>query len=86
MDDIEIIIQNDNSNEKTLNILDNLKNEDSRIEIYNNKKNMNLFYTRSIGVLKARGKYVVTLDLMIFFLIQMFLILYMKQQKTVILI
>ena len=62
MDDIEIIIQNDNSNKKTLNILDNLKNEDSRIEIYNNKKNMNLFYTRSIGVLKARGKYVVTLD------------------------
>ena len=62
MDDIEIIIQNDNSNEETLNLLDKLKKEDSRIEVYNNKKNMNLFYTRSIGVLKARGKYVVTLD------------------------
>ena len=62
MDDIQIIIQNDNSNKKTLNLLDKLKKEDSRIEVYNNKKNMNLFYTRSIGVLKARGKYVVTLD------------------------
>ena len=62
MTDIEIIIQNDDSNNETVNLLNELLKEDPRIEIYNNDKNMNLFYTRSVGVLKARGKYLITLD------------------------
>ena len=62
MDEIEIIIQNDYSNNETFNYLNELKKEDARIEIYNNSKNMNLFYTRSKGVLHAKGKYVITID------------------------
>ena len=62
MADIEIIIQNDGSKIETVNYLKELQKEDPRIEIYNNEKNMKLFYTRSSGVLKARGEYLITLD------------------------
>ena len=62
MKDIEIIISSDNSNDKTLKVLNALKKEDARIEIINNPKRMNTLYTRSMGVLKARGKYLITLD------------------------
>jgi glycosyltransferase involved in cell wall biosynthesis len=63
MKEVEIIIVNDFSNDNnTLKIITDLKNEDARIEIFNNPKNMKLFYTRNIGVLKARGKYLITLD------------------------
>ena len=68
MADIEIIIQNDGSKIETVNYLNELKKEDPRIEIYNNEKNMKLFYTRSSGVLKARGEYLITLDSDDFFL------------------
>ena len=62
MNDIEIIIVNDNSNNETTNLIKQLEKEDERIKVYNNKKNMKLLYTRSLGVLKSGGKYVVTLD------------------------
>ena len=62
MKDIEIIIVNDKSNEETVNILNELKKEEPRLEVYHNEKNMKLFYTRTFGVLQARGEYIVTLD------------------------
>jgi glycosyltransferase involved in cell wall biosynthesis len=63
MKEVEIIIVNDFSNDNnTLKIITELKNEDARIEIFHNPKNMKLFYTTNIGVLKARGKYLITLD------------------------
>ena len=62
MTDIEIIIVNDNSDNKTVTVINELKEEDPRIEVYNNDKNMGLLYTRSIGVIKARGKYVIILE------------------------
>ena len=62
MEDIEIIIVNDFSENSTVKIINELKNEDARIEIINNPQSMKTYYTRSIGVLKARGKYIITLD------------------------
>ena len=61
--DIEIIIVNDNSKDNsTLQILEKLKSEDPRIVILNNQKNMGILYSRSIGVLKSKGEYIMNLD------------------------
>ena len=62
MKDIEIIIVNDFSNDETTKAINELKSEDARIELINNPQSMKSFYTRNIGVLKARGKYLITLD------------------------
>ena len=62
--DIEIILVNDFSNDNgyTLNIIEKLKEEDPRIIIINNKKNMGILYSRCISVLQARGEYIMNLD------------------------
>ena len=62
MQDIEIIFVNDISTDNTLKIIEDLKKEDSRIELINNEKNMGILYSRCIGVLNAKGKYIVPLD------------------------
>ena len=59
---IEIILVNDFSNNETSRILQDLQKEDKRIIIINNKENMGTLYSRSIGTLKARGKYIFPLD------------------------
>ena len=58
----EIILVNDFSNDKTLNIIENLKKNDTRIKIINNKKNMGTLYSRSIGALISKGEYIFPLD------------------------
>ena len=58
----EIILINDYSNDNTSNIVNKIKEKDSRIRIINNKKNMGILYSRSIGTLNAKGKYVFCLD------------------------
>ena len=62
--DIEILLINDFSkdNNKTIRIIEKIKQKDSRIVIINNKKNMGILYSRCIGVLKARGEYIMNLD------------------------
>ena len=57
MENIEIILINDFSNDNTLKIIKNLKKNEQRIILINNKKNMGTLYSRSIGVLKAKGEY-----------------------------
>ena len=59
---IEIILVNDFSPDNTSTIIQQMKKEDSRIKIINNVKNMGVLYSRSIGVLKSKGKYIFTLD------------------------
>ena len=59
---LEIIIGNDFSNDGSLPLLEQLKKEDSRIRIINNKKNMGTLYTRSIGTLSSKGKYIFPVD------------------------
>jgi len=62
MAEIEIILVNDFSKDNSLSIINELMNEDPRINIINNEKNMGALYSRNIGILKAKGKYVMTLD------------------------
>jgi glycosyltransferase involved in cell wall biosynthesis len=62
MIDLEIILVNDKSNDESLNIIKNFLKADKRIKIINNKKNMGTLYSRSIGVLQAKGKYIFPLD------------------------
>lgn len=62
MSDIEIILVDDNSNDNTSLIIQKLAEEDQRIKILNNKKNMATLYSRNIGILNSKGKYVMNLD------------------------
>ena len=62
LEDIEIILVNDFSNDNSLEIIENIKKYDKRIKIINNQKNMGTLYSRSIGTLKAKGKYIFSLD------------------------
>jgi glycosyltransferase involved in cell wall biosynthesis len=62
MIEIEIILVNDQSKDNSLKIIENIQKDDKRIKIIYNKKNMGILYSRSIGVLQARGKYIFALD------------------------
>jgi len=62
MPDIEIILVNDNSEDNTSKIIQELLEEDPRIKILNNEKRMATLYSRNIGILYSRGKYVLNLD------------------------
>ena len=62
MNEIEIILVNDYSTDNTLSIIQEIQKYDSRIKIINNEKNMGTLYSRSIGVLRASGKYILNLD------------------------
>ena len=62
MKEIEIIIVNDFSREILKKIIEEMAKEDQRIIIMNNDKNMGMLYSRSIGVLESKGKYILSLD------------------------
>jgi glycosyltransferase involved in cell wall biosynthesis len=62
MKDFEIILVNDNSSDNSLNIIEKIKKVDNRIKIINNLKNMGTLYSRCIGALNAKGKYIFPLD------------------------
>ena len=60
--DIEIVLVNDFSTDDTLSFIEKIQKEDPRIKIIKNKKNMGILYSRCIGVLSAKGKYIFPLD------------------------
>ena len=60
--EIEIILINDYSTDNTSTTIMKFKNEDPRIIIINNKKNMGILYSRSIGALSAKGNFIFSLD------------------------
>ena len=62
MIDIEIILVNDKSNDESIKIIKKFQKTDKRIKLINNKKNMGTLYSRSIGVLQSKGKYIFPLD------------------------
>lgn len=66
MSDIEIILINDCIIDNTLYIIKELQKIDSRIKIIENEKkfgkNIGTLYSRAIGVLEAKGKYILNLD------------------------
>lgn len=60
--DLEIILVNDFSTDESLSIVEQFQKEDPRIKIINNQRNMGILYSRSIGALAAKGKYIFPLD------------------------
>ena len=62
MSNFEIILVNDFSQDNSLEIIKNLQKEDPRIKIINNEKNMGTLYSRCVGTLSAKGKYIFALD------------------------
>jgi len=59
---LEIILVDDFSKDDTVSFIENIKREDPRIKLINNKKSMGALYSRSIGALTAKGKYIFPLD------------------------
>ena len=59
---IEIILVNDFSNNETNKAIKELIREDQRIQCINNKRNMGTLYSRCIGTLNSKGKYIFPLD------------------------
>ena len=62
LQDFEIVCVNDNSNDDTLSVLEQLQEEDPRIIILTNKSNRGVIYNRIFGALKSKGEYVTFLD------------------------
>ena len=62
LQDFEIVCVNDNSNDDTLSVLEQLQEEDPRITILTNKSNRGVIYNRIFGALKSKGEYVTFLD------------------------
>ena len=60
--DFEIILVNDFSSDNSLQIIEKIQKEDNRIKILNNKRNMGTLFSRCIGTLKSKGKYIFALD------------------------
>ena len=60
--EIEIVCVNDNSNDKTLSILQKLQKEDPRIEIITNKSNRGVLFNRIYGALQSKGEYITFID------------------------
>ena len=58
----EIILVNDHSSDNTLSTIKNIKKNEPRIKIIQNKKNMGTLYSRCIGTLSSKGKYILPLD------------------------
>ena len=62
LQEIEIVCVNDNSNDKTLEILEELQKEDPRITIITNKQNRGVIYNRIYGAIRSKGEYVTFID------------------------
>lgn len=58
----EIILIDDDSKDNTTFLIEKIMNEDNRIKLIKNKNNMGVLYSRSIGILSSKGKYLYTLD------------------------
>ena len=76
MEEIEIIIVDDFSNDNTTEVVIKLQEEDPRIKFIKNKENRGTLYSRSIGALNAKAKYIMTIDNDDFFLPGIFDICY----------
>ena len=59
---LEIVLVNDCSTDDSLSVVEKIQEKDPRIKIIRNKKNMGILYSRSIGALSAKGKYIFPLD------------------------
>ena len=60
--DLEIILVNDYSQDNSLSIIEEIAKKEPRIKIINNKKNMGTLFSRTVGALSSKGKYIFHLD------------------------
>lgn len=60
--DFEIICVNDSSDDRTIEILDDIRKKDNRIFVFSNEKRMGAAYSRNLGLKYSKGKYVIFLD------------------------
>ena len=60
--DIEIVIVDDDSKDNSVNLIKEIMKTEPRIVLYQNKENKGMLYTKSRGILLAKGKYVLVLD------------------------
>ena len=82
MNDIEILLVDDQSPDKTIEILENLQKEDKRIKIMKNLVNRGTLYSRSIGALNSKGKYIMSIDNDDYFINNIFNICYDESEKN----
>ena len=62
MKDIEIIIVDDNSGDDSLEIIHNYMKNDKRIKLIENNETRRILFCKSMGVLNAKGKYIIEID------------------------
>lgn len=60
--DFELIVINDNSDDNTLNLINDFAREDQRIKVICNENNLGAGASRNCGLEIAKGKYVLFLD------------------------
>jgi glycosyltransferase involved in cell wall biosynthesis len=60
--EFEIILVDDYSNDKSIDIINDFKNYDKRIKLIQNKKNMGSLYTRYNGAIHAKGEFIIFVD------------------------
>ena len=60
--DFEIIVVDDNSNDKTEKILKKIQKEENRIIIIQHSQNLGVYKSRIESILKAKGKYIMLMD------------------------
>lgn len=60
--DFELIIIDDGSKDKSLDILADFANKDSRIKLYKNPSNLGIVKTRNKGIKLAKGEYIAMMD------------------------
>ena len=58
----EIVVVNDNSKDKTINIIQRLQSKDSRIKILNHKINLGVYSSRFESILYSKGEYILLMD------------------------
>ena len=58
---LEIIIVDDGSKDKSIKVIKELMKEDDRIKLIRNIENRGTLYSKTRGILNAKGKYVMTL-------------------------
>ena len=61
-DNIEIILVDNFSTDKSIQIIEIMKKEDERIAILNYDKNKGTLISRNDGILKAKGEYIINPD------------------------
>lgn len=58
----EIVLVNDNSNDNTLNIINEFQSNDHRIHIINHEKKLGVYASRKHAILNSKGDYILLFD------------------------